>query len=198
MGIDPSGKGLILEFLYTTNLRLMYLGSNFMLTYGVYAEAVAFINVLTFLNATMILSTGVDPETGENADILTLGMAIIDILPAGKFISKPLKGPAKKSIRKYARKIWDIYSKYSRSGGQIHHRLPLEWAHLFPNLNPNRLTNLVWYDNATHKLVNNIWREFKRSLNGKTPTKKQVMEIVLKVEKQFYKNAKYIETKHLK
>jgi hypothetical protein len=39
---------------------------------------------------------------------------------------------------------------------------------------------------------------FKKGLNGKTPSQKQIMEVVLKVEKQFYKNAKYIESKVLK
>lgn len=73
---------------------------------------------------------------------------------------------------------------------QVHHRIPLEWAHIFPNMNPNRLSNLQIINEKKHNGVGGItaeWRQFKTSLQGKVPTQKQILDEAARIDAKFKK-----------
>jgi len=71
--------------------------------------------------------------------------------PAGKPTTKPqfhvthkLTDLEKDTIRAEARKLAETArGKRLPYGSDVHHRIPLEYAHLQPHLNPNRLENLI-------------------------------------------------------
>jgi RHS repeat-associated protein len=65
---------------------------------------------------------------------------------------------------------------------QIHHRIPLEWAHLFPRLNPNNIDNLMALPPAVHERVNAIWTWFRNALGGQRPTQQQVLNVVRSID----------------
>ncbi len=75
------------------------------------------------------------------------------------------------------RAIWDNMD--------VHHRIPLEWAHKFPNADPNRAANLVGVGRAHHPAINKAWPDFKTTLGGRDPTAAEVMEKALEIDKQF-------------
>ncbi len=102
-------------------------------------------------------------------------------------ICRPLTPREKDRLRSQATAIWEQKTgrRASAVGMDVHHRIPLEWAHLFPEANPNRVANLIGLRRPDHYLVNNAWREWKRSLNGATPTPAQVMRQALRIDEQF-------------
>jgi hypothetical protein len=51
----------------------------------------------------------------------------------------------------------------------VHHRIPLEYAHLFARLNINAGNNLFGIHNLVHKKINNIWTSFRRAKGKATP-----------------------------
>jgi hypothetical protein len=69
----------------------------------------------------------------------------------------------------------------------VHHRIPLEWSHLFPNAEPNRVANLIGMKSADHTLVTNAWNAWRQGLNGRVPTQAEVLEQALRVDEQFGK-----------
>jgi hypothetical protein len=64
--------------------------------------------------------------------------------------------------------VFKAYPNLQKHIGQfkieIHHRIPLQWAHLFPNTNPNRLSNLYVLPRYVHRaIVNPAWNAFFKS-----------------------------------
>lgn len=66
---------------------------------------------------------------------------------------------------------------------KVHHRQPLEWAHLTPGANPNRLANLQPLRREAHDIATNEWAKFKRSLGGREPTPAEMMRETLRIDK---------------
>ena len=90
--------------------------------------------------------------------------------------------------RRSARRIWEqrTSARASLSGLDVHHRIPLEWAHKLPNADPNRAANLIGVGKGVdHESLNNIWKEFSRSLNGRDPSAAEIMKKVLDIDTQF-------------
>jgi len=76
-----------------------------------------------------------------------------------KIVWGPLSGPEKARCRKAAAEIWERIMKY-RAGDfklAVHHRIPLEYSHLFPYAHPNRSANLVALGETVHTAVHNAW-----------------------------------------
>jgi hypothetical protein len=96
--------------------------------------------------------------------------------PQGAVISGKLSRVESDRLREKAKRIWAAFTGHTASslGLDIHHRIPLEWAHLFPDTDPNRLTNLRGIDPLIHRRVNAAWAAWKKSLNGVTPTPEQI------------------------
>jgi Domain of unknown function (DUF4157) len=74
---------------------------------------------------------------------------------------------------------------------QIHHRLPLEWAHKFPGIDPNAGANLLGIETTVHRGVNAVWTRLRTT----APTSKvsgnavsRVMDIVDRHFKKWFDN----------
>ncbi len=91
--------------------------------------------------------------------------------------------------RRAARKLWrrlnNGVSAMSRNL-EIQYRIPLKWSHLFPTLNPNRISNLIGVDEATHDLMSNRWRQFEAAHGPATPpSADQVLQQEARIEQEF-------------
>lgn len=66
---------------------------------------------------------------------------------------------------------------------QVHHSDPLEWAHLKPAADPNRLANLWALRAEAHDIATRAWAEFARQLNGRVPTLAEQMGAKLRIDR---------------
>jgi RHS repeat-associated protein len=174
-GIDANGHDFI-ETLGTFYVMAQLSAATFITTYGAYAGAITLITAVSASEAVQLFATGMT-EDGESAGPMDYAMAAITILPGGQVIKKPLSTVEKDMYRADARQLWDVLSKIPRAiGDRIHHRIPLEWAHIFPKVDPNSLSNLEKVADADHKDINTLWREFKAALNGRKPTRKEILD----------------------
>lgn len=100
-------------------------------------------------------------------------------------VGQPLTDAEKHAIREVARaKYARAYGKHPRQmEAEVHHRDPLEWAHLKPGADANRLANLQALRPEAHNLATQAWREFKRSLGRRTPTQAEIMEAMLRIDR---------------
>mgnify|MGYP001791919104 CR=1 FL=1 len=78
-----------------------------------------------------------------------------------------------KALRKQGRTIWakQTGSRASSAGLDVHHRIPLEWSHMFPDSYPNRLSNLRGVPRRVHEDITTDWAKFKRTTRNVTPEK---------------------------
>ena len=95
--------------------------------------------------------------------------------------STPLTDSQARRYRTMATDLWEavtgVRASEMRPMRQIHHRIPLEWSHLFPDQNPNRFDNLFAVDERLHNGpagVSRLWADFKLALNDRTPTAAEV------------------------
>ncbi|MCC5875110.1 MAG: hypothetical protein JJU11_02720 [Candidatus Sumerlaeia bacterium] len=100
----------------------------------------------------------------------------------------PLNTSQKRFLRKQARERWkQVSGQYaSTSGLQIHHRIPLEWAHIFPKSPPNRISNLVGVRKSTHTQVSREWAQWKAGLGGRQPTPSEIMTEAFRIDGLFH------------
>ncbi|CAN5706161.1 hypothetical protein BH11PSE1_BH11PSE1_25700 [soil metagenome] len=66
---------------------------------------------------------------------------------------------------------------------QVHHSRPLEWAHRFPDLDPNELANLWALRPVVHNIATRAWSAFKASLKGRTPSQTEIMAEKLRIDR---------------
>jgi hypothetical protein len=82
-------------------------------------------------------------------------------------------------------------AKFARANGisasemqaEVHHSDPLEWAHLKPNADPNRLANLWGLRGEAHDIATRAWADFDKSLNGRIPSAADLMEAKLRIDR---------------
>ncbi|MBM3854084.1 MAG: hypothetical protein FJ399_13175 [Verrucomicrobia bacterium] len=125
-----------------------------------------------------VLSGGIAPNAGP------IRRGVKKILgEAGEALSRE----ARDVLRERARAIWEATTgrRAIWDDLQVHHRIPLEWAHLFPKADANRLSNLVGVASAEHSQVTELWNAWRRSLNGRTPTQAEVMQQALRIDELF-------------
>jgi hypothetical protein len=98
---------------------------------------------------------------------------------------RPLDTVAKTALRKEAREIWAraYGTKAGDMGAHVHHSPSLEYAHLLPKANPNRLAALNAYRPPAHQIGTNAWAAFGRSLQGRIPTQAEIMAAKLEIER---------------
>ena len=116
-------------------------------------------------------------ELGDDIAERVLREIDLDDLAEGiSRITGPLSREAKDRLRAEARDIWERETgiRAASYGKEIHHRIPLEWAHLFPDADPNRLANLVAMSSPDHRLVSNAWTAFRTAHRHATPTAAEV------------------------
>ena len=91
----------------------------------------------------------------------TLEMAEEISLP----ITARLRSRQKDSLRRAAQKVYATV--YPRSAGkkiEVHHRVPLEWSHLFPQVDPNRISNLQGLTSRDHlRKASDLWTAFRNT-----------------------------------
>lgn len=75
-------------------------------------------------------------------------------------------------------------ARASELGADVHHSDPLEWAHLKPDADPNRLANLWALPREVHDIASQQWAAFSRSLNGRPPTQAEIMALKLRIDRQ--------------
>ena len=100
-------------------------------------------------------------------------------------IAQALSDTEKNALRSAAR------VKLARANGistkvmqaEVHHSDPLEWAHLKPNADPNRLANLWGLRGEAHDIATRAWADFSRSLKGRVPTQAELMEAKLRIDR---------------
>jgi len=102
-------------------------------------------------------------------------------------ISAPLTNTQKLA---YRNSVYDpFFRAYPRLGKfigtgklEIHHRIPLEWSHLLPRVDPNRITNLYALPRTIHRgLVNPYWAFFRSS--NPIPTLSEVMKFTIQIDR---------------
>lgn len=71
----------------------------------------------------------------------------------------------------------------SEMKADVHHIDPLEWAHLKPGVDPNRLSNLSALRPEAHAIATREWTSFKQSLAGRTPSLAELMEAKLRIDR---------------
>jgi RHS repeat-associated protein len=99
-------------------------------------------------------------------------------------IDRRLTAAEKDAYREQAKRIWKKLTGRRAYGDKldVHHRIPLEWSHLFPDLDPNRVENLVGVDAGTHALINDAWARWKSGMEGVVPTPQQVEDQAKRID----------------
>ena len=155
-------------------------------------------------------ATGRTLFTGEEvrggARLLAVGAAVLPLFTSGGFrqgrrfiegldnivpgsstavrrITGPLTDPLKNSLRREARDVFFSANPRLSSALQIHHRVPLEWAHLFPGADPNRLANIIGLDRGIHNQVSAMWTAFRNQHPYATP--QDVMTFAAQIDQRF-------------
>ena len=70
---------------------------------------------------------------------------------------------------------------------QIHHRLPLEWAHKFPGLDVNAGKNLIGIETDVHRGVNAVWTRLRTSAAAAKVDGNVVSQVMGIVDRNFGK-----------
>lgn len=139
--------------------------------------------VVLGLGATSALGTG---ALGSEAATAPLSFLEREAWQRGaQKAAQALDDVAKTALRKAAR------AKYARANNigakkmqaEVHHSDPLEWAHLKPNADPNRLANLWALRGEAHVIASREWAAFSRALKGRIPTQVELMEAKLRIDR---------------
>jgi hypothetical protein len=67
---------------------------------------------------------------------------------------------------------------------EIHHRVPLERAHMFPELDINAMSNLFALQRDVHKAINIVWTRF-RTVPSSHVTRGHVEQVAAIVDRHF-------------
>jgi len=139
------------------------------------------------------LAPMVVPLLAEGAALLTgrlaasqLSRAPLNLLGREPGLARaPLAEAEKNALRAAARKRVAQANGQPASAlaGEVHHRVALRFAHLFPNADPNRLANLVPLMRQAHVIASRAEAEFVRGLAGRTPTQAEVMAHAMRLDK---------------
>ncbi|MDB5423867.1 MAG: hypothetical protein JWQ29_1283 [Phenylobacterium sp.] len=99
--------------------------------------------------------------------------------------ARGLSDAAKAALRRQARDRFARASGISASemGAKVHHGDPLEYAHLKPAADPNRLANLSGLLDEAHQIASNEWTAFRTALKGRIPTQAEIMATKLRIDR---------------
>jgi hypothetical protein len=132
-------------------------------------------------------AAGNDPATNT---ALTIGAGVL----TGKFVqprsfSKMRSTASPRALRGQAKRLFGRFGRYPASGRglDVHHRIPLEWRHLFSRVDPNGLSNLVGVPTSVHNEITEDWRFFKKmySSGGRSPRQSDVIRWALEVDDRY-------------
>lgn len=192
-GVITKGLGLVFETAAPRLIQFIRLGSK-----GRSREGVAYLE-------TMVARLGPAERAemqglarkAETEGVESLGKAERERLgqllkKLEELIDKPLTQVEKDTLRgrmvarfKGAKPAVDAAFQAANRGYQIHHRLPLEYAHHFPGVDVNAGRNLIAMETEVHRGVNAIWTRLRTS----TPAGKVNGNVVSRtadfIDKQF-------------
>ena len=105
--------------------------------------------------------------------------------PAVEQAARSLSDAAKAALRRQARDRFAQASGISASeiGAKVHHSKPLEYAHLEPAADPNRLANLWGLADEAHQIASNQWTAFRAALKGRIPSQAEIMAAKLRIDR---------------
>lgn len=81
----------------------------------------------------------------------------------------------------------DAVFQAAKRGYQIHHRMPLEWAHKFPGIDANAGKNLIGLETEVHKGVNAVWTRLRNTAPAGKVDGNVVSRVMDIVDKHFGK-----------
>ena len=115
-----------------------------------------------------------------------MGVVVHNVSSISGLASK-LTREASDRLRENARNTWQMLTgrRAFWDDLEVHHRIPLEWSHIFGKADPNRVSNLVGINGKIHKQVSEAWAAWKRSLGERTPTQAEIMEQAFKIDELF-------------
>ena len=109
-------------------------------------------------------------------------------------IGKPLTSGEKDTLRRVMKGRFDemfpgVKQAFADAGvigkyKQIHHRVPLEWAHRTPALDINGPSNLVMLDVGVHTRISALWTRFRVAPAGKV-TEHHVKRVAAIADRHF-------------
>jgi hypothetical protein len=90
-----------------------------------------------------------------------------------------------RALRKAARVRFERANGVSakKMDAEVHHSDPIEYAHLKPNADPNRLANLWGLRDEAHQMASNGWTALRSELKGRAPTQAEIMATKLKIDR---------------
>jgi hypothetical protein len=105
-------------------------------------------------------------------------------------ISVPLEREAKKELRRLAHEdfvrlypelVKALRKRLPDGKFDVHHRIPLEFAHLFALKNINTMDNLVAVEPAVHQSINSIWGAYSGRVGASaTPGEVEAVERIVR------------------
>jgi hypothetical protein len=118
-------------------------------------------------------------------------------------VSRKLSSAEKDALRAEARQIAETTrGKRLPYGSDVHHRIPLEFAHLQPNLDPNRLENLIVITDrearahtslglgqSFHLRLHELWQKQLKGLPN--PTASEIENIASQIDKYIQSESKW-------
>ncbi|MFP2898888.1 hypothetical protein [Corallococcus sp. 4LFB] len=125
-------------------------------------------------------------EAGEQAELRHI-LARVE-----KALHEPLDRQAKKRLRQWARREYfeTVNPRLARELGplrmeayEIHHRVPLEYARLFPRMDINQGTNLVAVERTVHRSINRVWESVGQQ--AQRLDSRQVEELSRVIDQQY-------------
>ncbi len=93
---------------------------------------------------------------------------------------KTLRGAARDRLAKEKKSVAEAFGDQPY---EVHHRVGLEYAHRFPDMDINDVDNLVALDPAVHKRVSAAWSYFRKT--GKDNTAEAVKKVSKIVDDEF-------------
>lgn len=122
-------------------------------------------------------------------------LGAIGAWPGGKAVSGTallargaLSSTCKSLLRVAAANIWRARMGRSAAemGLEVHHRIPLEWSHLTPNLDPNRAANFIGVPATEHWLIAAAWNQWRGNLAGRVPTQAEIEGFASAIDMAFF------------
>jgi hypothetical protein len=104
--------------------------------------------------------------------------------PARPSGQPPIRSPGGR-LREKGRQIWAKANEVeaTKLDAHVHHSDPLEFSHVKPRADPNRLANLWALSPEEHAIATREWGAFSRGLKGREPTQAELMEAKLRIDR---------------
>jgi RHS repeat-associated protein len=176
---DPDGQALTPETVWD--------GANVVIGAGTFTVNIASGNVFGAVIDGVGLAYDVTamfvPILPGGASSIIKGKRLADAAKAIQNESK-LTDVMKTALRSQARsKFFKANPGLRRSAKEleIHHIIPLEYAHLIKNLDVNNINNLVGLTKDKHEIVSSAWTTFRAA--NKNPSAEQVLKLVEQITK---------------